>query len=202
MICQILVSFKTIMLQHLKAYPKRYYFLIKTEVRSKQFSPKLISSLHDENQKRNITAKPTQTTKCYAPHLIVKKWGKPHLEPWLIKCFLDKICNQNYFISSNYSLWTQPRRLGEKNKKGSISIKSIIHTCNTWSNTAWALTTKPQTSWHGFPLTSTGALKLMTKQFSGSMTPALAWDVNSWVLILFPVNILFSQSGTTSVAPL
>lgn len=57
MICQIFVSFKTIMLQHLKVHPKRYYFLIKNRSQ-KQFSPKLISALHEENDKRNITAKP------------------------------------------------------------------------------------------------------------------------------------------------
>lgn len=53
-------------------------------------------------------------------------------------------------------------------------------------------------SWHGFPLTSITALKGIAKQFSGPTTQALAQDVGSWVLILFPVDILFSQSGTTS----
>lgn len=53
-------------------------------------------------------------------------------------------------------------------------------------------------SHHRFPLTSLTALKGTAKQFSGLMTQALAWDADSWVLILFPVDVLFSQSGTTS----
>lgn len=53
--------------------------------------------------------------------------------------------------------------------------------------------------WQGFPLTSITALKGTAKQFSGPMTQGLTWDVGSWILILFPVDILFPQSRTTLI---
>lgn len=53
--------------------------------------------------------------------------------------------------------------------------------------------------WHGFPLTSVTALKGTAKQFASPMTQALTWDVGNRVFILFPVDISFSQSRTSSV---
>lgn len=38
-----------------------------------------------------------------------------------------------------------------------------------------------------------------SKIIPSPMTQALTWDVGSWVFILFPADILFSQSRTSSV---